>query len=549
MPTSSTSRHLLIFVAWPYSNNISFGQIAGSILPADIFARYQRMSGHQVLMVSGSQLHPHLPTQNAEHREHQIRLLSARLGISFDLYAGAGGESHRQYTQDIFQRLYQQRLIFKDSIDSPYCAHDQRFLPDRWVTGTCPYCGEQDAGGDQCTGCGRALDPTQLLESSCRLCGSKSVEIRETEHFFLDLPLLAGPLRQWLQMGKEHWRPSALNLSLGCLTDGLVPRVISVVSGDVDGGTPIPLSGYEDKRLSAWFDGVVGYFSSTAEWTKRQGDSAALDAWWQEEPLATRPSLHYYFVGRDDAIFHTIFWPAILLGLGKLVLPYDVPTGEPMSMSAGLKSPDAGSASRMEDVDDVLERYGRDSLRFYLTSVLPERQSTTYSLRDLVARNNDDLVSTYGNVVHRVLTFLQRNFNGAIPAPGDFCDQDRAMLENLESAFATVGRAIGEVRLREGLGAAMAVAGSANRYLDERAPWKRLNSDPAAAATTMYIMLQVLNSLKILFAPYLPFSSQQLHQLLGYTSQVCDCCWEAAAIPAGLVLPSPHPLFAKHDPL
>jgi methionyl-tRNA synthetase len=200
-------------------------------------------------------------------------------------------------------------------------------------------------------------------------------------------------------------------------------------------------------------------------------------------------------------------------------------------------------------MEHVLQRYGGDSLRFYLTTILPELQSTTFSLCDLVARNNDDLVATYGNVVHRVLTFLQRNFQGVIPAPGGFADQDRAMLETLESALVTVGRAIGEVRLRDGLAAAMAVAASANRYLDERSPWKRIDSDPAAAATTMYVMLQVLNGLKILFAPYLPFSSQELHQLLGYTGQVYDCRWEAAALPAGQTLPSPHPLFAKYDQL
>jgi len=234
------------------------------------------------------------------------------------------------------------------------------------------------------------------------------------------------------------------------------------------------------------------------------------------------------------------------MGLGKLVLPYDVLTSEHMIMSAGVNLPEADNAS---GVEAVLERYGVDALRFYLTTILPELQSTTYSLRDLVTRNNDDLVATYGNVVHRVLTFVQRSFNGVVPAPAGFGDQDRAMLQNLESAFAAVDKAISEVRLREGLSAAMALAGSANRYLDERSPWKRISSDPAVAATTTYVMLQVLNGLKIVFAPYLPFSSQQLHQLLGYTTQVCDCYWEAAAIPAGQTLPSPYPLFAKYDQL
>jgi len=257
---TSTSQRLLIFVARPCGESTSFGQIADSILPADIFARYQRMIGHQVLMASGSDLHGGTSPSDAGQSDYHLRSLAARLGISFDLYAVTGEDSHRQCTQDIFQRLYQQHFIFNDTIDSPYCAHDQRFLPDASVTGTCPYCGADDAGGDRCTRCGRTLDPTQLLESSCRLCGNKSVEIRETKHFFLDLPQLTAPLRKWLQVGKEHWRASAHNLSLGCLKDGIVPRVITVVSRDDDGSTPIPLPGYEDKRLSAWFDGIVGYF-------------------------------------------------------------------------------------------------------------------------------------------------------------------------------------------------------------------------------------------------------------------------------------------------
>jgi methionyl-tRNA synthetase len=555
MQMPSPPERLLVCAAWPYAKSSTYvGQIAGSILPSDIFARYHRMSGHSVLMVSGSDMHGTPITLEADQegispgelamRYHQqILPIWKRLGIEFDIYTSTATENHHRCTQEVFLHLLQQGYIFKDWMDAPYCGNDRRFLPDRYVEGTCPYCSFGAARGDQCENCGRMLDPAQLLDPRCRRCGHSGIEMRETEHFYLDLPAFADTLREWLQTSKEHWRPNTLNFALHWLQEGLVPRAIT---RDIDWGVPVPLAGYEDKRFYVWFDAVIGYYSASVEWAESRTDPDAWRQWWQPGAESRGSSSHaYYFVGKDNIAFHTIFWPAILLGLGDMALPFDVPASEFMTMG-GNKS----IATRGDVVwtKDVLDRYDADSLRFYLASVLPEQRDSNFSYQDLVRHNNDELVAAYGNAVHRVLTFLRRHYNGTVPAPGQFSSRDTAMLAEIQQSFVTVGQAISRVHLREGLKAAMALARSANRYLDEQAPWKRISTDPAMTATTIYVMLQVLNSMKALFAPYLPFSSQKLHELLGYSGDVSQCRWEAATLPHGRALPAPTPLFRKLDP-
>ena len=330
-----------------------------------------------------------------------------RLSISFDLYTETTTANHYKVTQDFFLRLYEKGYIFKDTMESPYCPHDKRFLPDRYVEGTCPYCGYTEARGDQCDNCGRTLDPTQLIAPRCRLCGRTDVEIRETEHFFLDLPKFEEPLRQWLQHGKEHWRPGALNFALNWLKEGLRPRAIT---RDLDWGVPVPLPGYEDKRIYVWFDAVIGYYSASIEWAQRQGNPDAWKAWWVLGPNGEEPSRSYYFIGKDNVAFHAIFWPAMLMGYGGLALPYDVPANEFMTMGGQKASSSRGNVIWTRD---VLDQYGADPLRYYLTATMPETRDSNFTYEDLVRRNNDELVAAYGNAVHRVLTFAQRNFGGA----------------------------------------------------------------------------------------------------------------------------------------
>jgi methionyl-tRNA synthetase len=553
MSAPSHPERILVCVAWPYAKSATHvGQIVGSILPGDIFARYWRMRGGDVLMVSGSDMHGTpitvdadregvTPRELATRYHRQIVEMLDRLGIGFDLYTETTSENHAQRTQEFFLRLLERGYVFKDQMDSPYCPHDRRFLPDRYVEGTCPYCGYESARGDQCDNCGRTLDPTQLLAPHCRLCGRPDVEIRATEHFFFDLPKFEQPLRAWLLANKDHWRPNALNFALNWLKEGLRPRAIT---RDLDWGVPIPLPGYEDKRIYVWFDAVIGYYSASIEWAARRGEPDAWRRWWIQPPGQPAPSRSYYFIGKDNIAFHTIFWPAMLLGFGALTLPYDVPANEFMTMGGSKASASRGNVIWTRD---VLDRYGADPLRYYLASVLPEGRDTAFIAHELVRRNNDELVAAYGNAAHRVLTFIQRHFAGRVPTPGPLAPADTAMLDEVARAFTEVGAAIEAVRLRDGLSGAMALARAANRYLDERAPWKVIRLDPQRAATTMYVMLHVLAALKTLFAPYLPFSSQRLHELLGQPGMAASSPWQPEQLPAGRPLPPPTPLFAKFD--
>jgi methionyl-tRNA synthetase len=546
------SEHILVCAAWPYAKSSTHvGQIVGAYLPADIFARYHRLAGNHVLMVSGSDEHgtPILveaerlnisPKEFVANYHRQISEVWDRLGISWDLYTETGTSNHYRITQDFFLTLYEKGYIYKDTMQSPYCPTDRRFLPDRYIEGTCPICGYPSARGDQCDNCGHTLDPIDLIDPKCRLCGSKTskLEMRMTDHFFLDLPKLQEPLMQWLSQGKEHWRPNTLSFAMNWLKDGLRPRAIT---RDLDWGVPIPLEGYDDKRIYVWFDAVIGYFSASVEWAEQQGVPEAWKTWWV--PGQTDPAVKpYYFIGKDNIPFHTIIWPAMLLGYGNRNLPYDVPASEFMTMSGAKASSSRGNVIWTRD---VLDQYGADTLRYYLAATAPEGRDTDFTFDELVRRNNDELVANYGNVVHRTLTFVQSKFGGTVPQPLPLREADRAILAEVERGFDLVGQYIEQCHLKDGLNTAMAVARAANRYLDEQAPWKQIKVDREAAGTTIYVMLQVLSGLHMLCAPYLPFSSQKLHGYLGFTDDVKAIGWRLQEVPAGVVLPAPAPLFQK----
>lgn len=546
------TEHILVCVAWPYAKSSTHvGQIVGAYLPADTFARYHRLAGNEVLMVSGSDEHgtPILvdseregisPREFVARYHRQICEVWQRLGMSWDLYTETGTENHYRQTQDFFLKLYEKGYIFKDSMLSPYCPTDRRFLPDRYVEGTCPHCGYPSARGDQCDNCGRTLDPVDLIEPRCKLCGSKEskLEIRSTEHFFLDLPKLQEPLLTWLSESKEHWRTNTLAFALNWLKEGLRARAIT---RDLDWGVPIPLPGYEDKRIYVWFDAVIGYFSASVEWAERQGDPDAWKKWWI--PGLTNPAVKpYYFIGKDNIPFHTIIWPAMLIGYGDRYLPYDVPANEFMTMSGQKASSSRGNVIWTRD---VLDHYSADTLRYYLSVTAPEGRDTDFTYDELIRRNNDELVATYGNAVHRTLTFLQSKFGGVVPQPAELRPADRAMLAELEQGFTTVGQHIAACHFKDGINAAMSVARAANRYLDEQAPWKQIKTDREGAGTTIYVMLQVISGLRVLFCPYLPFSSQQLHEYLGFAGEVSKARWEYTRVEEGRTLPKPAPLFPK----
>jgi methionyl-tRNA synthetase len=576
-------RRILVAVAWPYASGPRhIGHVAGFGVPADIFARYHRLAGDDVLMVSGTDEHgtPIMvaadregvsPADLAERFNRVIREDLRELGLSYDLFTRTTTRNHYRVTRDVFRTLYEKGYVLEQKALGAFSATTGHTLPDRYIEGTCPICGYPDARGDQCDNCGNQLDPSDLIDPRSRTDGSPPV-FRETEHLFLDLPAFAGRLREWLE-AQSHWRPNVRAFSLNLLDD-LRPRPIT---RDLDWGVPIPVPGYDgrdDKRIYVWFDAVIGYLSASVEWAAASGDPDAWRRWWQDEEAR-----HYYFMGKDNIVFHSIIWPSMLLGYGSggelgggrgdLELPYDVVSSEFLTMEGRKFSSSRGVVIY---VNDFLSRYEADSLRYFLTIAGPETQDTDFTWSEFVRRVNDELVANWGNLVNRTLTNVHKNF-GAVPEPGDLTADDRRLLESIAAGFDTVGELIEQARFKAALGEAMHLATSANQYLSEQAPWALLAGDRARAGTVLNVALRAVDSLKIVFAPFLPFSSQALHDLLGYDGAIAGELefrtatedgsshevltgdyarwvgrWTPSELPPGQALREPRPLFRKLDP-
>ncbi len=555
--TEHTPEKILVCVAWPYASGPRhLGHVAGAYLPPDIFARYHRMKGNRVLMVSGSDMNGTPITVAAERegvtpetlalRMHRLNTdLWHRMGFTYDLFTDTTTPVHRKLVQDFFLTLYDKGYIFKDTTEAMYCDVDKRFLPDRYVEGECPYCHYPNARGDQCDNCGRPLDPVDLINIRCKLCGTTPHPER-TEHFFLDLPKLEEPLLKWLNTEKEHWRPNVLQFTVNWIREGLRPRAYT---RDLEWGVPIPIEGYEHsgKRIYVWFDAVKGYLSATMEWAMLKGDPGAWQEWWVQEEGDPLPSKSYYFIGKDNISFHTIIWPSMLIGHGGLALPYDVPANEFLTGESGEKASSSRGGGGVPWLPDYLDRYKPDPIRYFMTSNAPETRDTVFSWAEFYRRNNDELVATYGNLVHRVLTFTARNFEGKVPQPGELTEQDRNLIASATAAFGRVGDLIAACHFKEALREVMSVASEANRYLDDTAPWKALKVDREKACTSLYVTLTVINALKVLTAPFIPFSAQQLHEMLGFEGDVHQERWAMPELQAGQALGTPTPLFEKLD--
>ena len=538
---------IFIGVAWPYANgSLHLGQFVSSQLPADILARYHRARGSQVLMVSGSDQHGTPITVRAEQEGSSPEQVATRfhkeflecwerMGITFDLYTTTGTENHAQVTQDMFLTLLEKGHIYKKSMPLPYCPKEDRFLPDRYVEGTCPHCGHEGARGDQCDECGKTLNASELLNMRCHFCNT-TPEIRESEHFFLRLSAFTDRLKEWIA-DKQHWRKPVMNWTLGLLNEGLQDRA---VTRDIEWGVPIPLDGYDSKRIYVWFEAVIGYLSAAKEWAHNGGDPDRWRHWWQDPECKS-----YYFLGKDNIPFHTIIWPTMLMGYGDLNLPYDVPASQYITMRGSKASTSRNWAVWLPD---YLSRYDPDALRYFLSASMPETSDTDFTWAEFVRRNNDELVATWGNLVHRVLTFTYRHFDGAVPQPGELGEADRRLLQRAEEALAQVAEHTGLCHFRAGIGAAMATAQEANRYLEEKSPWKLIGEDKAGAATALYTAIGAINGLKVAFYPYMPFTCQRLHEYLGYEGLVQEDGWQFTLPPPGQAMQAPKALFRKLDP-
>jgi len=575
--------NILVAVAWPYANaDIHVGNIVGAYLPADIYARYHRLAGNNVLMVSGSDAHgtpvtvradAESTTAQAVYERFHGRFLELfqKLGLNYDLFTSTHTDNHFRISQDIFLALKEHGCLYTQTEPQWYSPAEKRFLPDRYVEGECYICHYPNARGDQCDNCGNLLDATQLIHPHAKTSGL-ALELRDTEHFYLDLGKLAPALSRWLNEDKAHWRTQVINPSRRQAESGELHG--RAITRDLDWGIPVPVAGWDEKRLYVWFEAVIGYFSASVEWSAHHGRPEAWKDWWYDPAAKT-----VYFIGKDNIPFHAVIWPAELIGVErlydddparKLNLPYDVPANEFLNLEGQKIS---GSRNWAVWGLDFLSRYDPDPLRYYLTAIMPETRDGEWEWAGFVEHNNNELVATWGNLANRVLTFAYKNWDGHVPEPGELRSQDRELLAKIEAGFKTVGELIAAVKLRAALGEAVALATEANRYLDQQGPWFEIKRDRAEASKTVYTALKAIDSLKLLFAPFLPFTSERLHQYLGHdgplfgaqrvesyadpklgghTALTYDPAgatghWQPSDLKPGQALRQPGPLFKKLD--
>lgn len=572
--------YIHVSVAWPYANgDLHVGHLAGAYLPADVFARYHRLKGNHVLMVSGSDSHGTPISVEADRRgvsarsifEHYHRRFlqtQQKIGISYDLFTHTDTQNHHRVSQDIFTTLLERGHLYSERQQLLYSEKEKRFLPDRYVEGECYICHFPDARGDQCDNCGNLLDATKLIHPRSKNHPDERLVVRETEHYFLDLSRFTDRLLEYLDQHESHWRPNVVRFSRNFIADGLRGRPIT---RDIDWGIAVPLPGWDDKRLYVWFEAVIGYLSASIEWAHNIGEPDAWKRWWYNPDARI-----YNFIGKDNIPFHTIIWPAELMGIDgiynpgaevPLNLPYDVPANEFMNIEGRQFSKSRNWAIW---APDILERYQPDAVRYYVLSTMPETHDSDFAWDGFFSRVNTELLAAWGNLVNRMLSFAYKRYQGRVPEYDHLTEAETALIERVERGFDQVGELLGAVKLREALQTAFELVREANGYLSVHEPWQTIKTDPPAAARSVYAILRVIDNLKTILAPFLPFSAQSVHEYLGYDGKlfgeqrietyqeserdhealIYDASsamgrWERSNLPPGQALREPAPLFVK----
>ena len=524
------TKSVLTAVAWPYANGPRhIGHVAGFGVPSDVFARYQRMTGANVLMVSGTDEHGTPLLVQAEKEGVTVQELADRynrqivhdlagLGLSYDLFTRTTTRNHYAVVQELFRGLHDNGYMVKKTTMGAISPSTGRTLPDRYIEGTCPICGADGARGDQCDNCGNQLDPADLINPVSKING-ETPQFVETEHFLLDLPALADALSAWLKE-RQDWRPNVLKFSLNLLED-IRPRAMT---RDIDWGVPIPIEGWQDnnaKKLYVWFDAVVGYLSASIEWAYRIGEPEAWRTFW------TNPdAVSYYFMGKDNITFHSQIWPAELLGyrgegsregtvgqLGSLELPTEVVSSEYLTMSGSKFSSSKGVVIY---VKDFLEEFGADPLRYFIAVAGPENNDTDFTWDEFVRRINNELANGWGNLVNRTVSMAHKNF-GEVPTLGELSDADQAILDLASRTFDEAGDALSHSRFKQGITKIMHVVGEANAYIAEQEPWKLAKDETQRErlATVLWTALQVVSDCNTMLTPFLPHTAQAVHETLG----------------------------------
>lgn len=582
---------VLVAVAWPYASaHIHVGNITGAYLPADILSRYHRLRGRDVLMVSGSDSHGTPVTVRADAERSspeavykgfhaEFITLFQKLGLTYDIFTSTHTSNHFDVAQKLFLSLKENGFLYTETSRQWYSPEQGRFLPDRYVEGTCYICGKAGARSDQCDQCGHLLEAEKLIDPVSKIDGS-TPELRETTHFYLDLEKLEDEVAEFLRDRQDYWRSNVIRQSLGQIeSEGLHGRPIT---RDLSWGVPVPVEGWDEKCMYVWFEAVIGYLSGVVEWGKLQGNPEAWRHWWINDESRT-----LYCIGKDNIPFHAIIWPAELIGVGvsfdkkmgaedpePLVLPHDVPANEFMNLEGRKLS---GSKNWAVWGLDFLERYDPDPMRYYLTVNMPETRDSDWDWEEFYQRNNNELVATWGNLANRVLSFAYKYWEGRIPDPGELREDDCALLATLKEGFETVAGHLEAVKLRAAITEAMRLAAEVNKYLDTAAPWFEIKEDRNVAAKSVYTALQAIDWLKILFSPFLPHTSEKLHSFLGYDRPIFgelvtreveddlsthtvmlyepgDCLsagqedvWAPSRLTPGQVFQKPAPLFEKLD--
>ena len=538
-------KNILVSVAWPYaSGSRHLGHIGGAYLPADIFARYHRAIGNKVLMVSGSDAHGTPITVRADSEgvepieivnKYHKEFLSywEKLSISWDNYSSTMTKTHKEVVHDIFLKLHEKKLIYKKTTKQAYDTKENRFLPDRYVEGTCPKdgCKAEGARGDQCDNCGSTLDPDELINPVSKISGSPA-EFRETEHFFLKLSELEKYLLQWLG-GKNNWRPHVINWSKSFVTEGLIDRAIT---RDLEWGIDIPIDELGDgKKIYVWFEAVIGYLSASKEWAEKRGEPELWREWWENKNAET-----YYFVGKDNVPFHAVIWPAMLMGYGGLNLPTNVPANQYILVKGEKASASKGIG---KSLNEYLKEWNPDALRYCLASILPEHADTEVSEEGLQKINNEELVATWGNLVNRVFSLVDSNFE-SIPEMKKLNINDQKLIDNSKRIFSEIGSLIENVELKNALQSSMRFISSINIYLNENEPWRILKNDEERAGTVLSVALSAIRTSATLLSPYMPSTSKQVLDSIPTKS---NNPWGYNKIDAGKKLKKLELLFKKFD--
>ncbi len=545
-------KHIYIATAWPYANGpLHLGHVA-ALLGADVLARYYRMNHDNVLMVSGSDCHGTPITVEADKQKIAPKKIAEKyhalfvesfihgLGMSHDLYTTTMTENHAKVVQDIFLKLHKEGFIYPKTVDLPYCVKDGRFLPDRYVEGECPICHYNNARGDQCDECGSMLDPDTLISPRCKLCGT-TPEWRPSEHLYLRLSHFQGQIRDWVSHA-QGWRVNALHFTRNFLEkETLQDRAIT---RDTEWGVPIPLPGFESKRIYVWFEAVCGYLSASKEYSHNNGTPALWEEYWKNSA-----SEHYYFLGKDNIPFHAIIWPAILMGYGDLHLPDHIISSEYLTLE---KKQFSKSRNWAIELHNFLHDFPPDTLRYYLIANGPETSDADFSWKEFQSRTNKELIANYGNFIHRALSLIANNFpEGIRPytesshAEGDTVAD--AFIKEAHDCFEKVGTSISGGHFREGLRHILSLAEHGNRYINTTAPWEMLKKDKEKAGYYLGVCGHVITCLSTLAYPYIPFSSRTLNTALGISEKEpfngSGLTWEIPT-PHHIVLHDLKPLFS-----